>query len=149
MLDSAKILAGKYLGGEQAILSDALWAFVMNLQAAANAKDHSTYSWIKEQMQSILKTESVAEALEKGLLRTTQSNDYPAWAMAKTYCAARMLNDNELCQNIESFLVSSIDAAKNAGANAEYILAELDYQLAVTTANDSQISKLSPRPSKR
>jgi hypothetical protein len=90
---------------EHRALSDALWAWVMNLQAAAYAGDQISYAWIKEQIKLITETESVSLALEKGLLRTAESNDYPAWAMAKVRCAAIIAGDKELFQEIESSLL--------------------------------------------
>jgi len=114
-------------------LSDALWAWVMSLQAAAYAGDQSSYEWIKEQMKLITQTESVSQALEKGLLRKTESNDYPAWAMAKVRCAAIIIGDEELYREIESTLISSIAGAQKANAKAEYVLSILDNQLAMLT----------------
>jgi hypothetical protein len=119
---------------EHGALSDALWAWVMNLQAAAYAGDQSSYEWIKEQMKLITGKESVSQALEKGLLRTAESNDYPAWAMAKVRCAAIIAGDKELYRVMESSLISSIDGAQKANAKAEYVLSILDNQLAIYTA---------------
>lgn len=137
MLDDAMILTEKYkTSGDHGMLSDALWAWVMNLQAAAYVGDQKSYDWIKEQIKSVAGENSVARSLEKGLLRTTQSNDYPAWAMAKTRYAAIIINDKELYQQIEASLIASIGGAQKGNAKAEYVLSILDNQLAILSAQD-------------
>jgi hypothetical protein len=142
MLDDALRLTTIFNeSNEHGALSDALWAWVMNLQAAAYAGDQSSYKWIKEQMKLITRTESVSLALEKGLLRTTESNDYPAWAMAKVRCAAIIAGDKELYREIESTVISSINSAQKANAMAEYVLSVLDNQLAIYTIQNFQVEK--------
>jgi len=132
MLEGAMTLTKKYnASGNHAMLSDALWAWVMNLQAAAYVADQKSYDWIKEQIKSIAGKNSVTLSLEKGLLRTAQSNDYPAWAMAKVRYAAIVINDKELYQEIETSLLGSIDGALKGNAKAEYALSILDNQLAI------------------
>jgi truncated hemoglobin YjbI len=127
MLDDALKL------NEKDNISDALWAWVMNLQAAAYAGDQESYDWIKEQIKSITKKTTVTQALEKYLLRTTDSNDYPAWAMAKIRHAAGVMNDKELYHEIENALISSIDVTQKENIIAENILSTLDNQLAIST----------------
>lgn len=140
MLDDAKILTEKYkASGDHGMLSDALWAWVMNLQAAAYMGDQKSYNWIKEQIKLTAGEGTVTLSLEKGLLRTAQSNDYPAWAMAKTRYAAIVINDKELYHEIEHSLMPFIDGAQKGNANAEYVLASLDNQLARLTAQHLQI----------
>lgn len=112
-------------------LSDALWAWVMNLQAAAYAHDLATYETCKQQIISVAHTATVSQALTKGLLRTAASNDYPAWAMAKVRYAARVVGDEALYAELESSLNASIREAKKAGADAEYALAVIENQLAI------------------
>ncbi len=112
-------------------LSNTLWAWVMNLSAAANAGNQHDYNWIKDQILSLTGKKSVTEALETGLLRTADSNDYPAWAMAKVRLSAAVMHDRDLYQEIETSLTSSIENAKSAGAKAEYALAVVDNELAV------------------
>ncbi len=140
MLNDAVTLTEKYnLSRDDAMLSDALWAWVMNLQAAAFAEDQETYQWIKEQIKIVCGKETVTAALEEGLLRTLESNDYPAWAMAKIRYAAIVMNDHELYQEIESALTASLDGAKNGNAQAEYALAVLDNQLAIEAAQKLKV----------
>lgn len=132
MLDAAETLTKKYqTSPNHEALSNALWAWVMNLQAAAFAGDQKSYHWIKEQIKLIAEENSVSLSLKKGLLRTAQSNDYPAWAMAKTRYSAIIINDKELYQEIEIPLMTSIDSAQKENIKAEYVLSVLDNQLAI------------------
>jgi len=110
-------------------LSDALWAWVMNLSAAAKANDKRTYAMIKEQMTLLTGKESVTQALLAGLLRTAKSNDYPAWALGKVSVAAKTMNDEALYEEVTPALHSSIVGANQAKANAEYILAVIESKL--------------------
>lgn len=135
MLDTAMRLTAKSKGsGNHEMLSDALWAWVMNLQAAAYAGDKKSYDWIKRQITSLTDEKSVTQALEKGLLRTTESNDYPAWAMAKARYAAIVIDDKDLYQEIKDPLKDSIKEALKANAKAEYILSNLENELAILIA---------------
>jgi hypothetical protein len=140
MFDGAMQLTARYRGGkgDHDALSNALWAWVMNLPAAANADDTHKYTWIKQQILFLTGETSVTNAIEKGLLRTAASNDYPAWALAKIRCAAVTMNDKELYQEIDTELNSSISASKDAGAKAEYVLAVLESELALINGKDLQ-----------
>ncbi|HSW69946.1 MAG TPA: hypothetical protein VLI69_07355 [Gammaproteobacteria bacterium] len=116
-------------------LSNVLWACVMDLYAAANAEDRQNYELIKQEIRSLTGTESVSEGLEKNLLRTADSNDYPAWAMARVRLAAAVMHDADLYSEIEGALTSSTEGAKKADAKAEYALAIVDNQLAMVQGN--------------
>lgn len=133
MIDDAVLLTKVYKasGGDHDLLSDALWAWVMSLQAAANAQDQELYDQIKEQIKWIMGVNSVAQALEKGLLRTAQFNDYPAWAMAKTRYAAMVINDKALYQEIENPVTNSMAGADKLNDKTEYVLSVLSNQLAI------------------
>lgn len=115
---------------QQTHLSNALWAWVMNLQAAANAKDQETYNKILNEIKKITQTFSISSALTTGLQRTSQSNDYPAWALSIVYRAAKKMEDRPLIFELENSLSNSIQEAKKANANAEMILSELNKALA-------------------
>jgi hypothetical protein len=123
-------------------LSDALWAWVMNLSAAANAGDQKNYTLIKEQIKVLTGAESVTKSLETGLLRTAESNDYPAWALGKVRSAAAIMRDNMLYQEVDLALISSIYGANQAGAKAEYSLAVIENQLALQRENELQVTHL-------
>lgn len=112
-------------------LSNALWAYVMNFSASANANDQKKYDEIKDEMKSLTGEQSVSGSLEKGLLRTEKSNDYPAWALAKIRYAAAVKGDKDLYQELDAVVTSSIEAAEKAGAKAEYALSVVDNQLAI------------------
>lgn len=132
MLDGALTLTKKFVTSSvHQDLSDAIWSWVMSLQATACAGDIGAYQWIKEQITSITNTTSVPQALEQSLLRTTQSNDFAAWALAKTRCAAVIANDDALYREIEEPLTLSIDNAQQTSSRAEYILSVLENQLAI------------------
>jgi hypothetical protein len=111
-------------------LSDALWAWVMNLSAAAMMNDQDSYIMIKKQILALTNAKSVTESLEMGLVRTADSNDYPAWALGKVRLAAAKMHDHALYHEMNEIVQSSIAGAKEAGAKAEYGLAVIENQLA-------------------
>lgn len=124
MLEGAKSLNETYLASKsQANLANALWAWIMNSCASANVSDQETYEIIKKEFIVLTNCKTVAAALENGLLRTAESNDYPAWALAKMCLAASTMNDVELYNELNSSLAASIDTAKQNKQQAEYMLA--------------------------
>jgi hypothetical protein len=147
MMSDSLQLSEKYKANptDHSALSDALWAWIMNLCASANANDKQGYELIKQEIKSLTGLESVSHALETGLLRTSDSNDYPAWALAKIRLAAATMLDKELYQNTDKALISSIESANKAGAKAEYILAVIESQLAVQVEKELQ-EKKNPTP---
>lgn len=98
--------------------SDKLWAWVMAVQAAANAKDKDIYDCCLAEIKNITKKSTVAEALTVGLTRNeaSKNNDFPAWALAIVYSAAQMMGDTDenpgLMDKIEPTLKQSINEAK-------------------------------------
>ncbi len=132
MMEGARQLTTDYKNsGSHDQLSNALWAWVMNIQAAARAGDRKTYENIKNEMKRTAGTDSVSVALETGLLRTADSNDYPAWAMAIVRRSAAAMGDAQLFQEIGATLTLSMNEANKAGAQAEYSFSVLDNQLAM------------------
>jgi hypothetical protein len=128
MLENASILSKQYkASGDPNILADALWAWVMNIQAAAFVHDQQTYHWIKEQIKLVTNETSIVEALDKHLLNAV---DYPAWAIAKVRYAASVIGDQVLYDEIENVLLLSIQNARKSN-EAEYVLAVVDNQLAM------------------
>lgn len=121
----------------QAALSNAIWALVMNLSAAAYAKDKKVYKSIKNQLMLLTEKKSVTEALETGLLRTAASNDYPAWALAKVRVAAAIMEDNELYKSNGKALEKAI--AKADGY--ERVLSTLEGKLAMLIAGEKLQAK--------
>lgn len=114
----------------QSDLSNALWAWVLNFQAAANANDEEMYNYIRDQMKSITGQSTVGDALSKGLLRAAASNDYPAWALGIAQLAAATMKDKELFLELKKPLADSIKGAKEASKLAEATLAQLAAALA-------------------
>jgi hypothetical protein len=100
---------------KQAALSNALWVWVMNIQAVANAdksKDNEAfYHQCLNSLKSLTGENTVEDALSRGLLRTEASNDYPAWAMAIVRLSAALMKDHDLYNKLDATLAQSIDSA--------------------------------------
>lgn len=116
--------------------SDKLWAWVLALQAAAQAQDNGTYLHSMEQITKIANKPDVAQALSAGLLRTTDSSDYPAWAIAIARLASATIGDSIYFDSLEKAMNSSLDAArrdapKDYKARAEKLLAQVNNHLAI------------------
>lgn len=125
-------------------VADALWAWTMNIVAASNAGDEKTYQEIKNQIKSLTNADTVVQALEKNLIRGDSNNDYPAWALAKVYAAAKKMNDVDLCNEMEPVITASIQGARDKKQDAEYILALLEKP---TPIKPEKVLTSSPRPS--
>lgn len=137
MLQQAKKLSNIYKSSKKhGDLSNALWAWVMNIQAAAKAGDKVAYGRIKAELKEVAGASTVAGALETGLLRTKESNDYPAWALGIVFYAAAMMGDAALFDELENAVKTSIRGADQAAAKAEHAFAVLDQQLAVLTEKE-------------
>lgn len=136
MLENTEKLTAHYKKSKShSDLSDAMWSWIMNINAAAMAGDKETYQQIKQHMQSAAEAETIPLALQTGLLRTRESNDYPAWGLSMVRRAAAMMDDQALFRALEKPLTDSIEKADKA--SAEYGLAVLDNQLASQTALQS------------
>lgn len=72
-----------------------LWALVMNLQAAAFAKDEEFYNGIVDQMKSQTGKDSLADAIQ-----TMPTQNYPAWATAITMYSATLMKKDITQLNI-------------------------------------------------
>lgn len=140
MMQEARVLTQQYKSLLQdpeskpdavhASLSNAMWAWVMNIQAAAIDGDQDIYDEIKRQIKLTAGKATVAEALQTALLRTAESNDYPGWGMATVRNAASIKgNDEELMKELEKPLADLITGAERAQAKAEYALSVLDNEL--------------------
>jgi hypothetical protein len=148
MLANTEILAKQFTDclTNHTAQSDALWAMVMNLTAAASVQNKDDFDKIKNQIMTLGKTSSVTEALKQGLIRTAQSNDYPAWALAKIQLAAAILPDVSLYHEISPVVEASIEGARLKENNAaEYVLAVLDNTLALENAKEF-VQELSAKP---
>lgn len=139
MTDTDALIAASFNDkSNHAALSDALWACVMDIQAAANAAATLQYEQLKEKIILVAGAKSVSDSLSKGLLRAASSNDYPAWAMAIVRRAAAVMGDKDLYNELNAPLLASIKGAKNAGekAQAEYALAITNNQFALEMAKE-------------
>lgn len=134
MLDSAIKLTQLYntekIGSPKIndLATNAMWAWIMALQAVAVFEDKIFYDFILEQMKLMMKKASIVEALNEGL----RENDYPAWGFGIVYLAAATMEDELQCEALEAPLKKSIEFAKNTGKNSEVILALLNLNLAKT-----------------
>jgi hypothetical protein len=141
MMEGAAQLSAKCKAepGNHDALSDALWAWVMNLSAVVNAHDQKRYEAIKQQIIILAGKNSISDALESGLLRVGQSNDFPAWALAKIRLAAAIMKDRDIYQEIDHALAASVNGASGSqitSAKSEYVLSVLEAELAKLTGND-------------
>lgn len=129
------------------LLSNAVWAQIMALQAAAKANDNENYKSILNQMMNLTQKKSVSEALEKALTWTNESSDYRAWGMSLVYSAAVKMKDVPLYQELKKPLIAAIQEAKERDTQknldnqwktrAEAVLGLLNY---VLTENEAQQS---------
>lgn len=130
----------------QAKLSDALWAWVMAIQAAANAQDNITFNFILDQIKIITTQKTISDALSQELKRLSDSNDYPAWAMSIVQLSAATIGNQSIFDELEKPLHVSIQGAKETikssdeknsySARAEATLAELNSVLSVIRINE-------------
>jgi hypothetical protein len=120
---------------KQEARSDALWAWVMIAQASANANDLVVYHDALKQLEFITGQNNVADALVKGLLRTSASNDYPAWAIGMTRVDAVTILDKKLFSDLDQPLKKSIEDAIKAQAKPEIMLGQVNQQWAIERNN--------------
>lgn len=118
MLDSANHLSDAYLGAQNHdALSNAMWAWVMDLQAAANANDKETYDFILKKIIEVSGQPTVEKALTNSLIRTATSSDYPAWAIGIVQLSAAIMHDKNL--NLHQALTQAISQATSWGAQPD------------------------------
>ncbi len=65
------------------------------------------------------------------MLRTTASNDYPAWGIAIVRLATQTMMDEIKFKELEIPLIEAIKGAKLAGKTQETLLAQVNAQLIV------------------
>ncbi len=100
--------------------SDALWADVMNLQAAARAHDEPTFELILKQMQQFTGKETVAEALAQ-----IPADDWRAWAMGMVSESAALMGDVKLYQELNQPLSAATHEAVSKESTANAMLAQI------------------------
>lgn len=136
-------------------LSNAIWAWVLNLQAASYANDKPIYYYILNQIKLITNKGTVSEALSYAFIRTETSSDYPAWGMGIVGLSASTVKDQLLHNELKPELKRSIYKAKKWGnqpnqipanqwkAKAEATLGELNLVLSeVRFTNNSTMNKV-------
>ena len=119
---------------KQEARSDALWAWVMISQAAANSGEKEEFENAINQMLTITQQTSIGTALSVGLLRTAASNDFPAWAMGIVRLAAQVIGDETRYSELEAPLNTSISEAEVGNYRQDALLASVNSQLAMERA---------------
>ncbi len=95
-------------------ISNALWVWVMIIQASASAQDKTTYDHAVDQILKIAQTKSMHTALEK-----IPENDFNKWATAIVATSATKMNKSE-----------SLPTLTGDPKTADYMLAQVTYELA-------------------
>lgn len=113
--------------------ADALWAHVMNLQAAARAKDDSTFQYILNQMITFTKKTTVAEALAE-----IPASDWQAWALGIAAESSAIMGKKELYDDLKKALDAAI---VQAGSTANGMLAQISAISASDRISENSSSK--------
>jgi hypothetical protein len=122
--DKMLSIVNEFTANQQAARSDKLWAWVLVLQAAGNARDTGTYLRALDQINAIGEKSSAGESLLNGL---SSSSDYPAWAIAVARLAAANMGDTGYFEMLDGPMKQAL---KNTG-RAEKLLAEVNNRLAI------------------
>jgi len=123
----------KQKSDNQNLSTDAIWAWVMAIQAAANNGDAGMYAAIKTQMLEMTHQKTIDGALSKGL----SENDFPAWAKSIVYSAAAKMSDRVLVLDLGGLVTEAIEKAKGA----EMVLAETTKLSVAVLAEDVKQTK--------
>lgn len=100
--------------------ADALWAHVMNLQAAARANDEPTFKLILRQMTRFTGKATVSEALAQ-----IPATDWQAWAAAMTLKSAAQIGDTQLTEELNKSLPVVIQQAVSIKSMPNAMLAQI------------------------
>jgi hypothetical protein len=116
--------------------SDKVWAWVLAMHAAAQANDTGTYLKAMDQINQIAGQSNLSQSLPSVLLRTPESSDYPAWALALARLSAATIGDSSYFTSLDAAMNQSLDEAKRDAqkdykARAERLLAEVNNRLAI------------------
>lgn len=139
-LAEAKEVSDKDKKELQNLSTDAMWGWVMALQAAANnahLDKTKQYNKILQEMQEMTGQDTVAAALAAGLT----ADDYPAWAVSIVRLAAATVDDKALYLQLEKPLKDSIVIARTSGHMAEEVLAQLNSNLAIAHWSENHSEK--------
>jgi hypothetical protein len=122
-------------------LSDAIWGWVMALQASALAGEQDIFNKIIEKIIQITGAKTLADALATGLHSAKTSSDYPAWALAIATFSAAKLNDSNYPQ-LENATAKSIKSAEQDEQPGDALLGELTLSLAKNCELQSQATNV-------
>lgn len=127
--------------------SNAIWAWVMITQAAAESKQEADYHQALDAIKRIAGQPTIGAALDSGLIRTEKSNDFPAWAEGIVRLATLTIGDETSFNEIDQYSKSSIAAAKAAGKEEEAMLGLVNFELANERQNKLECQPKSMSPS--
>ncbi|MEO8402162.1 MAG: hypothetical protein ABI597_10275 [Gammaproteobacteria bacterium] len=133
MIDASHALTKEFIEGKNTSTTDAMWAWVMSLQAAANANDRETYDLCLQQMLELTHENSIVAAISKGL----KKDDYPAWALSIVSLAATNMKEEALFQSLQQPLSDAIQSSKDAGHSQDMMLAKVNMEVAKLRASKS------------
>lgn len=124
MMDAAKALKNP---------ADALWAHVMNLQAAARKQEKADfYSILMDMMEFTGKT-NIADALAQ-----IPANDWRAWAIGIATESAAIMGDKDLYNELNQPLDAAIAEAVGAKSMANAMLAQINLKNAAELMQSSK-----------
>lgn len=117
--------------------ADALWAHVMNLQAAARERNKDIFNSILLQMTKFTGKTTVAEALAQ-----VPANDWRAWALGIATESAAIMGEKNLYQELNQPLDAAIAEAVGAKSIANAMLAQINATTASAMILQQSASKL-------
>ncbi len=125
---------------EPAARSNALWAWVMNLFAAAHANDKATYDIALNNIKRLVKADNdKPEMFIQKLFEQFPASDYRAWGLANMRVAASMMRDTELLNALEVPVKKAIQDSK---IEQDKILATLNNQFSETCCHKKPRAKI-------
>jgi|GEM_PF-2869753 len=122
---------------KQALRSNAIWAWICTLQAAAYARDVTGYQSSLKQIKKITAQSTIAEGLLKSLSHTKSLNDYPAWAISIVRLSAVLAHDRQTADTLINPLQNALTEARSLNATSEIVLAETNNALAELNTSSS------------
>jgi len=144
---SALEIAARSDPSNHELASNALWAAVLTVHAAASVDDREVYDDTINRLKAIPGSDTVSAALDATLTRTEQSSDYPAWAIGMLRVSAATVGDLALTEELNQPLHDAIRQAKKWGgqpdqsqsnqwkASSEAVLGELSELLGSAKAS--------------
>jgi hypothetical protein len=114
---------------------DALWAYVMDLQAAAKAKKKEDFYRIINHIKEIAQQDSLAASLTNGI----SQDDYQPWAIAIARRAGANIGDHDLYHQLKKPYEDSLKQAQAEKRNVAALLAELNNFIAEKETQEKEM----------